>query len=50
MLCSTNTTVTKSIDRKDPNSLNIPRGHEQAPAPIDPAIDKWFYISGAPSG
>ena len=44
---STNTSVVASPDRIDPNTLNIPRGEEWAPAPIDPAIDKWFFISGA---
>ncbi|KAJ5026373.1 inorganic pyrophosphatase [Bipolaris maydis] len=45
----TNTTVSKSPDRADAGSLNIPAGENKAPAPIDPSIDKWFYISGAPS-
>jgi inorganic pyrophosphatase len=25
---------------------NVPQGGEQAPAPIDASIDKWFFISG----
>ncbi|EMD66924.1 hypothetical protein GGP41_005442 [Bipolaris sorokiniana] len=45
----TNTTVSSSPDRADASSLNIPAGENKAPAPIDPSIDKWFYISGAPS-
>ncbi|CAO2656751.1 Nn.00g055540.m01.CDS01 [Neocucurbitaria sp. VM-36] len=45
----TNTTVSHSPDRTDANQLNIPPGENKGPAPIDPSIDKWFYISGAPS-
>jgi inorganic pyrophosphatase len=44
-----NTTVAHSPDRTDASQLNIPQGENKAPAPIDPSIDKWFYISGAPS-
>jgi inorganic pyrophosphatase len=44
-----NTTVSNSPDRTDASTLNIPAGENKAPAPIDPSIDKWFYISGAPS-
>jgi inorganic pyrophosphatase len=47
-LHSTNTTVPHSPDRVDPSSLDIPKGEHLAPAPIDPSIDKWFFISGAP--
>ncbi|KAK1059886.1 Inorganic pyrophosphatase [Friedmanniomyces endolithicus] len=43
----TNTTVPHSNDRTDPSKLNLPKHEEKAPAPIDPSIDKWFYISGA---
>ena len=46
---STNVTLTHSADRVDPAQLNIPRADHQPPAPIDPSIDKWFFISGAPS-
>lgn len=46
-LCSTNVSVPNSNDRVDPSKLNIPPHKEEAPAPIDPSIDKWFYISGA---
>lgn len=42
-----NTSVPHSNDRVDPASLNIPQGEDKTPAPIDPSIDKWFYISGA---
>ncbi|KAH6879062.1 inorganic pyrophosphatase [Alternaria rosae] len=45
----TNTTVSHSPDRTDASSLNVPQGENKAPAPIDGSIDKWFYISGAPS-
>lgn len=44
---SANTTVPHSVDRAEPSKLNIPKGEDKAPAPIDPSIDKWFYISGA---
>ncbi|KAF2253487.1 pyrophosphatase-domain-containing protein [Trematosphaeria pertusa] len=44
-----NVTVPYSQDRTDANQFNIPPGENQAPAPIDPSIDKWFFISGAPS-
>ncbi|KAI7183164.1 hypothetical protein KC316_g5412, partial [Hortaea werneckii] len=42
-----NTSVPHSNDRTDAAKLNIPKGDNQPPAPIDPSIDKWFYISGA---
>ena len=42
-----NTTVPNSNDRVEASKLNIPRANEQPAAPIDPSIDKWFYISGA---
>ncbi|KAF2261886.1 pyrophosphatase-domain-containing protein [Lojkania enalia] len=45
----TNTSVLHSPDRTDASKLSIPQGENKAPAPIDPAIDKWFFISGAPS-
>lgn len=45
--CSTNVTVPHSKDRTDPSKINVPKHEEKAPAPIDPSIDKWFYISGA---
>jgi len=45
--CSTNVNVPHSKDRTDPSKLNIAKHEEKAPAPIDPSIDKWFYISGA---
>lgn len=44
---STNVNVPHSQDRTDPSKLNIPKHEEKTPAPIDPSIDKWFYISGA---
>lgn len=46
---SANTTVGHSPNRVEANTLNIPRGENLAPAEIDPSIDKWFFISGAPS-
>jgi inorganic pyrophosphatase len=44
-----NTTVSHSPDRANANEFNIPQGENKAPAAIDPSMDKWFYISGAPS-
>jgi inorganic pyrophosphatase len=49
-LALTNTSLTHSADTVDPGSINVPKADHQAPAPIDPSIDKWFFISGAPSG
>lgn len=48
-MSSVNTTVSHSPERADASQLNIPQGENKGPAPIDPSIDKWFYISGAPS-
>ncbi|KAK8181612.1 inorganic pyrophosphatase [Phyllosticta capitalensis] len=45
----TNTTITNSPDRVDPSTINVPKGESHQPAPIDPSIDKWFFISGAPT-
>ncbi|RMY38530.1 hypothetical protein D0866_02547 [Hortaea werneckii] len=47
LVYSANTSVPHSNDRTDAAKLNIPKGDNQPPAPIDPSIDKWFYISGA---
>lgn len=44
-----NVVVNKSADKVEASSLNIPKGENLQPAPIDPSIDKWFYISGAAS-
>jgi len=44
-----NATVANSPDRTDTTHTNIPQGEDKSPAPIDPAIDKWFFISGAPT-
>ncbi|KAI9886805.1 MAG: Inorganic pyrophosphatase [Watsoniomyces obsoletus] len=47
-LSVTNVTVSHSPSRVDPSSLPpIPKGQDLQPAPIDPSIDKWFFISGA---
>ncbi|PUU76638.1 inorganic pyrophosphatase [Tuber borchii] len=44
----TNLTVSQSPSRIDPSQIPpIPQGDNQPPAPIDPSIDKWFFISGA---
>ncbi|RIA95027.1 inorganic diphosphatase [Glomus cerebriforme] len=34
------------ITVNDPLYKNIPHDSRQPPAPIDPSIDKWFFISG----
>ncbi|KAA8576732.1 hypothetical protein EYC84_006801 [Monilinia fructicola] len=45
---TTNVTVKHSNSRVDPSQLPpIPSNENLAPAPIDPSIDKWFFISGA---
>jgi inorganic pyrophosphatase len=45
---TTNITVHHSPSRVDPSQLPpIPKGQDLKPAPIDPSIDKWFFISGA---
>ncbi|PWW80242.1 pyrophosphatase-domain-containing protein [Tuber magnatum] len=44
----TNLTVSQSPSRVDRSQIPpIPQGDNQPPAPIDPSIDKWFFISGA---
>jgi inorganic pyrophosphatase len=44
----TNLTVKNSPARITPEQLPaIPQNQELAPGPIDPSIDKWFFISGA---
>ncbi|OBT93737.2 Inorganic pyrophosphatase [Pseudogymnoascus verrucosus] len=44
----TNVAVKNSPSRISPEQLpHIPQNQELAPAPIDPSIDKWFFISGA---
>jgi inorganic pyrophosphatase len=41
-------TVENAAERVDPAQVaKIPKGENLAPAPIDPSVDKWFYISGA---
>ena len=43
-----NATNQSSPDLVDKSSLSkIPRGTNEAPAPIDGSVDKWFFISGA---
>ena len=45
---TTNVAVSHSPFRVDPSALpQIPPHQNLAPGPIDPSIDKWFYISGA---
>ncbi|KAE8447638.1 Inorganic pyrophosphatase [Mollisiaceae sp. DMI_Dod_QoI] len=45
---TTNLTVQKSPSRVTPDQLPpIPQNENLTPAPIDPSIDKWFFISGA---
>ncbi|KAG0707447.1 inorganic pyrophosphatase [Suillus ampliporus] len=33
------------VTRSDPTYANLPADSRQPPAPIDPSISKWFYIS-----
>jgi len=41
-----NLTVANSPFRVDPNDApQVPAGDHLPPAPIDPSIDKWFFIS-----
>lgn len=45
---SVNVAVKNSPSRVSPEQFsNLPQNQELAPAPIDPSIDKWFFISGA---
>ncbi len=45
---STNITVGQSATRVSPEQLPpLPQNQELPAAPIDPSIDKWFFISGA---
>ncbi|KAI9806831.1 MAG: Inorganic pyrophosphatase [Piccolia ochrophora] len=45
---TTNLTVGHSPSRVDPSQLPpVPKHQDLKPAPIDPSIDKWFFISGA---
>ncbi|KAI9894625.1 MAG: Inorganic pyrophosphatase [Vezdaea aestivalis] len=45
----TNLTVPNSVGLVSPNQIApLPENQELRPAPIDPSIDKWFFISGAP--
>ncbi len=45
---STNLTVGHSPSRVSPEQLpHLKQNEELAAAPIDPSIDKWFFISGA---
>jgi len=45
---STNLTVTKSPSRVNADQVPpVPQGQSLPAAPIDPSIDKWFFISGA---
>ncbi|KAG1754905.1 inorganic pyrophosphatase [Suillus paluster] len=41
----TNPNSPSSVTRSDPSYVNIPADSRQPPAPIDPSISKWFYIS-----
>src|SRR5215471_4672583 len=45
-----NLTVANSPYRVDQRAApRVPPGDNQPPAPIDPSIDKWFFISVVPS-
>ncbi|KPI36133.1 Inorganic pyrophosphatase [Cyphellophora attinorum] len=46
-----NVTNNSSPDRVDPSELSkIPKGTNESPAPIDPSVDKWFFISEPKTG
>ncbi|KAF7436494.1 Inorganic pyrophosphatase [Pleurotus ostreatus] len=45
-----NITISNSpgfVRRDDPSYTSVPAGQRLPPAPIDPSISKWFYISSA---
>jgi len=47
--CRSNVSVQGSpylVGAEDEVVKNIPAGAAKAPAPIDPSVDKWFFISG----
>jgi len=49
-LSITNLTVKDSlghVERNNPAHANLPPDSRKPPAPIDPSISKWFYISSA---
>ncbi|KAL2065076.1 hypothetical protein VTL71DRAFT_4216 [Oculimacula yallundae] len=47
-ISTTNLTVKQSPSRVNPDQLPpLPQNENLSPAPIDPSIDKWFFISGA---
>jgi len=47
-ISTTNLTVGHSAFRVDPSQLPpVHAGENLEPAPIDPSVDKWFFISGA---
>ncbi|KAK4141610.1 inorganic pyrophosphatase [Dichotomopilus funicola] len=47
-IATTNLTVGHSGNRVSPDQLPpLPQNQELPAAPIDPSIDKWFFISGA---
>ncbi|CAB11158.1 Inorganic pyrophosphatase [Schizosaccharomyces pombe] len=43
-----NVSVTGSVANDPSVSSTIPPAQELAPAPVDPSVHKWFYISGSP--
>lgn len=47
-IATANLTVASSPFRTESSALPpVPAGENISPAPIDPSIDKWFFISGA---
>src|SRR5271156_6746430 len=45
-----NLTVANSPYRVDQHAApRVPEGDNQPPAPIDPSVDKWFFISVRPT-
>jgi len=48
-MSSLNLTVANSPYRVDQHAApRVPEGDNQPPAPIDPSVDKWFFISVHP--
>jgi len=43
----TNTTLKDQLGFTSVSELTIPENQTLAPAPVDPSIDKWFFLAGA---
>jgi len=47
LLNVTNTNSSGYVHKNDPAYVSLPQASNLPPAPIDPSISKWFYISSA---